>query len=168
MKITTIARKVVINAPKQKVWEAIADFGNVSRLSPNIVESHSTSEQKQGVGAERHCDFAAMGAQVEERIVAWNEGESLKIDIYETKNMPMITDMEAEFSLETEGEGTEITGIFEYKMTSSLGNLINNLSMKKMNEKTWVKFIAGIKHHVETGENVEKNTPLDISLVKEA
>jgi len=88
MKKTTIARKVTVNAQSQKVWEALADFGSVSRLSPNIIKSFKTSEQTGGVGATRHCDFAAMGAQVEERIVEWNEGESMKIDIYESKNMP--------------------------------------------------------------------------------
>ncbi|MDA0195496.1 MAG: hypothetical protein O2887_10070 [Bacteroidetes bacterium] len=40
-----------------------------------------------------------MGSQVEERIVEWNEGESLKIDIYESKNIPMITGIVAEFKV---------------------------------------------------------------------
>ena len=165
MKKTIIARKVAINAPKQQVWEAIADFGNVSRLSPNIVKSYSTSDQNQGVGAMRHCDFAVMGAEVEERIVEWNEGESMKIDIYESKNMPMITGMEGTFHVETEGEMTVVSGTFEYKMTNIIGDFMNWMSMKKMNEKAWVKFLAGIKHHVETGENVEKDTKLNVSSV---
>lgn len=166
MKKTTIARKVTVNAESQKVWEALADFGSVSRLSPNIIKSFKTSEQSGGVGATRHCDFASMGAQVEERIVEWNEGESMKIDIYESKNMPMITNMKAEFALTPEGEKTIITGVFEYGMKGALGNLVNNISLKKMNEKAWVKFLAGIKHHVESGEDIEKNTKLDTSTVE--
>ncbi len=166
MSTTTITRSVAINLPKEKVWEALADFGNVYQLSPNIVKSYSTSEQKQGMGATRHCDFAAMGAQVEERIVQWSEGEYMKIDIYETKNMPMITGMEAEFWVKADGDATIVTGTFEYQMTNVLGNLLNNLSMKKINEKTWVKFLAGIKHHLETGEEVDKTTNLDASTVQ--
>jgi len=167
MKKTIIARKVTVNAPSNQVWDALADFGNVSRLSPNIIKSYKTSDQTGGLGATRHCDFAAMGAQVEERIVEWNEGESMKIDIYESKNMPMITGMKAEFTLNSEGETTIVTGVFEYSMSGVLGNLLNNISMKKMNEKAWVKFLAGIKHHIESGENVEKNTKLDTSGVTE-
>ena len=167
MKKTIIKRKVPINAPKQKVWEALADFGNVSLLSPNIIKSYLTSEQKQGVGASRHCDFAFMGAQVEERIIEWNEGEFIKIDIYESKNMPMITGMKAEFSLKPDGDATLLTGTIEYEMTNLLGNLMNKLTMRKMNEKAWVSFMAGIKHYVETGVNVEKDTILDITPVKE-
>jgi len=167
MKKTIITRKVVINAPKQKAWVVLADFGNVSRLSPNIVKSYSTTDLKQGIGAKRHCDFASMGAQVEEQIIEWNEGESMKIDIYESKNMPMITGMVAEFSAKTEGDMTTVTGTFEYKMANMFGNLMNKMIMKKMNEKAWDKFLAGIKHHIETSEAVDKNTKLDVSSVTE-
>ena len=166
MKKTTIARKVTVDASPQKVWDALADFGSVSRLSPNIVKSYNTSEQAGGVGATRHCDFAMMGAEVEERIVEWNEGKSMKIDVYEVKNMPMITDMKAEFSLIPDGKSTIVSGIFEYNMKGALGILMNNITMKKMNEKAWVKFLAGIKHHLESGEDVEKSTKLDTSTVE--
>jgi len=167
MKKTIIKRKVTINAPKEKVWEALADFGNVQTLSPNIVKSVLTSEQKNGIGATRHCDFASMGAQVEERIVGWIEGESIEIDIYGSKNLPMITAMRATFTVSEDRDSTLLTGTFQYGMTNALGGLLNSLAMKKMNAKTWVGFIAGIKHHVETGEHVEKNTQLDKSGVLE-
>ena len=167
MSKTIISRKIIINAPKQKVWDALADFGNVQNMSPNISKSYLTSEKINGVGAERHCDFTSMGAQVEERIVEWNEGESLKIDIYERKNMPMIADILAEFKLEEKDKEVILHGSFKYNMSNKLGNMMNSLVMKKMNIKTWELFLAGIKHHVETGENVEKGIRLDVSAVSE-
>ena len=165
MKKTIISNHVIINASKDKVWEAIADFGNIYKLSPNVAKSYSTTEKKQGVGAERHCDFTSMGVQVEERISEWNEGESMKIEIYQSKNMPMIKDIEAFFKVESQGDKTKLTGTFEYGMSNAIGNLLNSLSMKNMNKKGWVQFLAGIKHHVETGEEVDKKTKLDLSLV---
>jgi len=149
------------------VWDALADFGNVQNMSPNISKSYLTTEQKSGVGAERHCDFTLMGAQVEERIVEWNEGESMKIDIYERKNMPMIADIFAEFKIEEKDNKVILRGDFEYSMSNSLGNIMNSLVMKKMNIKSWELFLAGIKHFVETGENVEKGIRLDTSSVSE-
>lgn len=167
MSKTIITRKVIIDAPKQKVWDALADFGNVQNMSPNIAKSYLTTEQVNGLGAERHCDFTTMGAQVEERIVEWNEGESLKIDIYERKNMPMIADILASFNLEESDNKVILLASFEYSMSSGLGNVMNSLVMKKMNIKSWELFIAGIKHHVETGENVNKVTQLDLSAVNQ-
>ena len=165
MKSTRFEKQVTIKADKQKVWDVIADFGNVSRTSPNLVKSYLTSEQQSGVGTTRHCDFAAMGATVEERIIEWNEGESLKIDIYERKNMPMIADMKAEFKITSDEDGTVLFGGFEYQMSNAVGNMFNSLGMKKMNEKAWTDFLAGIKHHVETGEVVDKRTALDTAMV---
>ena len=168
MSKTVISRKILINAPREKVWNALADFGNVQNMSPNIAKSYLTTEQVNGVGAERHCDFTSMGAQVEERIVEWNEGGSLKIDIYERKNMPMIADILASFNLEEKDDNVILHASFEYSMSSGLGNVMNSLVMKKMNVKSWELFIAGIKHHVETGENVDKGVHLDLSAVMES
>lgn len=167
MKKTVIKRSVYIDAPKEKVWEALADFGNVQNLSPNIAKSYLTSDTPNGMGATRHCDFTAMGAQVEEKIVEWNEGSSFRIHLYDTKNMPMITDIEAFFELTSSDTSTELTGTFQYGMSNAFGGLMNDLAMKKVNVKSWVKFMAGIKHHVETGEHVGKETKLDLTPIKE-
>ena len=64
MQKTRIAHEVAIDAPKQNVWEVLSDFGNVYRTSPNIIKSYLTSDQKQGVGTTRHCDFTSMGAPI--------------------------------------------------------------------------------------------------------
>lgn len=163
---TEITRKVTITASQEKVWEALADFGNVQRLSPNIAKSYLTSDLKNGVGATRHCDFTMMGAQVEEKIVEWDEGNSIKIQLYEPKNLPLVIDMEAFFELKEKGDTTELTATFSYGMKNGLGRIMNNLTMKKMNEKSWVSFMAGIKYSVETGNDVNKETNLELASVQ--
>jgi carbon monoxide dehydrogenase subunit G len=166
MKNTRIKNTVVINAGKNKVWEILSDFGNVQNLSPGIANSYLTSNAKNGVGATRHCDFTTMGSQVEEKIIEWDEEKSLRIELYDTKNIPMIKGMNAYFELENHKNGTKLTSIFEYHMNNIIGDLLNYLKMKKMNKKSWVLFMAGIKHFAETGENVNKNTRLDLSPVE--
>ena len=163
MSKTVISRKIGINASQKKVWDALADFGNVQNMSPNIAKSYLTTEKTNGIGAERHCDFTAMGVQVEERIVEWEEGKSMKIEIYERKNMPMLTDIFATFEVSEKDKKVLLQADFEYDMSNRLGNLINGLVMKKMNVKSWELFLAGIKHHIETGEKVEKGVRLDVS-----
>ena len=163
---TEITRKVTITASKEKVWEVLADFGNVQRLSPNIAKSYLTSDTKNGVGATRHCDFTAMGAHVEEKIVEWNEGNSMKILLYEPKNLPLMVNMEAFFELKEKDDTTELTATFSYGMKNGLGRIMNSLTMKKMNEKSWISFMAGIKHSVETGNDVNKETNLELAAVQ--
>jgi len=165
MKNTTIESKVEIKASPEKVWEILADFGNVQNLSPGIAKSYLTSDIKSGIGMSRHCDFTAMGAQVEEKIIEWDEGKSLKIELYDGKNLPMMRGMKASFKLKSSNNGTALTSVFEYHMNNIVGDLLNGLKMKQMNKKTWVLFMAGIKHYAETGENVNKETKLDLASV---
>lgn len=167
MKKTVIKSKVVINAEKDKVWDILSDFGNVQNLSPGIEKSYLTSDTKTGMGATRHCDFTTMNGQVEEKITDWNEGNSLKIELYDTKNIPMIRGMNALFNLKSIENKTVLTSVFEYHMNHVVGDVLNSLKMKKMNKKSWVLFMAGIKHYAETGENVNTKTKLDLTAVEQ-
>jgi carbon monoxide dehydrogenase subunit G len=163
MEKTIINRSVTINASKEKVWNVLADFGNVQNLSPNVVKSYLTSEKENGVGASRHCNFASMGAQVDERITEWNEGRSFRISLYNPKNLPMMKDIEALFEVAEADNKTVLKGTFEYGMSNALGKFLNSVKLRNVNIKSWEQFMAGIKHNVETGEKVSKETKLDFS-----
>jgi uncharacterized membrane protein len=165
--MTTIMREIAIDASKEKVWNVVADFGAIDMVSPGVTKSYLTSEQHTGVGTERHCDLVFMGATVEEKIIEWKEGESIKIDIYERKKIPLVKEMIAEFAVREEDGKTILSGTLEYAMTGGMGNLMNAVMMKKMNSKTWNQVLAGFKKHSETGEKVDKNTNLDLGAVVE-
>lgn len=167
MKKTIIKRQILINASKQKVWDAIADIGNVQNMSPNIAKSYLTSdkEDKIGLGSTRHCDFLAMGAEVDEKITKWDEGNSLTIEIFNPKRMPMMKEMQADFEV-TERDGKALLmASFEYGISNPIGQFLNKFKMQSMNTKAWEEFMAGIKHNVETGEKVDKQTDLNLSSV---
>jgi len=166
MKNTIIKKSIIINASKEKVWDILSDFGNVQNLSPGIAKSYLTSTTKKGIGATRHCDFTSMGSQVEEKIVEWEKGKSFKIELYDTKNIPMMKGMNAYFELENYEDGTKLSTTFTYHMKNIVGDLLNGMKMEKMNQKSWILFLAGIKHHTETGQNVSAATKLDLSSVK--
>ncbi|MFT5021213.1 MAG: ligand-binding SRPBCC domain-containing protein [Polaribacter sp.] len=163
--MTTISREIEINASKEEVWKAIAKFGDICHASPGVLKSHVTSEQQEGVGATRHCDFAMMGATAEERITEWVEGESLKIEIYELNKMPGIDKMEAMFAVRTENGKTILRADLSYAMKNVVFDAMNSMMMKKMNTKLWNSVLAGHKKYIETGERVFKETPLEVDKV---
>ena len=165
MKNTRIEKEVIIDASKEKVWEVVTDFGGIYKASPAVLKSYLTTEQKTGVGTERHCDFTMMGASVEERIIEWNEGESIKIDIYKRKNLPLVKDMIAEFKVREENGKTILKASLDYSMSGGLGSLMNAMMMKKMNNKNWDNVLAGFKKHSESGELVDQKTKLDVGAV---
>ena len=163
--MTTISREIEINASKEDVWKAIAKFGDICHASPGVLKSHVTSEQQEGVGATRHCDFAMMGATAEEKIIEWNEGESLKIEVYELKKMPGIDSMAADFKVREENGKTVLRADLEYSMKNIFFDMMNNLMMKRMNTKQWDTVLAGHKKYIETGERVVEKTVLELNKV---
>jgi len=166
---TSLKKEILINAPKEKVWSVVSDYGNVYLTSPNVAKSFITSDKKSGVGATRHCDFVGGGnVAVEEVITNWKDGESLTIDITEFKNFPMIKSLEGDFSVKSQGSQTLLSGIVTYEMLNFFGKIMNVLMMKRTLNKNWANFLAGIKYNVETGKPVDENTELDTSPVKDA
>lgn len=162
----TFKREIEINRPKEKVWQTIADFGNISHENPAVVESFVTSAQKQGVGATRHCDFTKINAAAEEKVVAWNEGQSIRTEAYALRRMPGIASMAMEFAVREKGDHAILSGTMEYSMKNPLYGLVNQLVMKHRNEKLFDRIMAGHKKYIETGDIVYENTPLDLDAVE--
>lgn len=164
-KITTFKRAIEINATKEKVWDALADFGNICHAHPAVDTSNITSALKQGVGATRHCNFNMMGATSEERAIEWNEGKNMKIEAYEMKNLPGIEKIIVDFAIESIGENTLLTSTMEYSMKNSFFDMMNTLMMKKMNSQLIDGIAAGHKKYIETGEIIKKDTKLELDKV---
>lgn len=163
-----ITRHITINAPAHEVWDVLADFGNVYKANKGITTSKLTSTQTEGVGTTRACDLTMMNATLLERITGWEEGRRLDIDIYDWKNLPGMKTMGASFILEDHGDTTSLTAIMRYDLKwGTVGKAMDATMMRAMNVKGWEEFVAGIKHHVETGEIVDKSTRLDRTLVKQ-
>jgi hypothetical protein len=163
--MTTISREIEIAKSKEDVWNAIAKFGDICHGSPGVLKSQVTSELQDGIGATRHCEFVIMGATVEEKITAWNEGESLTIEVYEFHKLPGIKSMTADFSVRTEHNKTILHADLHYNMKNVFFNIMNVLMMKKMNTKNWNAVLAGHKKYIETGERVVEKTVLELNKV---
>lgn len=164
-----IIYEVHIDTPRGRVWEVVADFGNVANSSPLIAASKLTSAVAGGVGATRHCDFAMMGATTEEKIVDWVEGETLGIEITKITRMPLVVDQSAVFRLADDGDGMKLNARLNYSTRFGLiGQVVNAMMMRRMLDKGWRSYLAGIKYHAETGSNVDQKTELPIDVVTAA
>ena len=147
-----------IDAPKEKVWEVLADFGGIYKWNPGVSHSHSTSESNQGDGATRQCDLQKKGDYLKERIVDWRDGESYGVDIYET-NLPLKSNV-VRFSVEANGDGTIVKLTSDYALKYGLlGSLLDTLLVKRKLKKGMEELLAGLKYHVETGELIGDRVP---------
>lgn len=164
-KVTTIKREIEINQSKEKVWKALADFGNICHGHPAVSKSFITSTQKEGVGATRHCDFTMMGASAEEKVTEWNEGKNIKIEVAELKKMPGIDTMALDLAVRAAGGKTILSSTMAYTMKNGFFDMMNGLMMKNMNAKLLDGIMAGHKLYIESGTIVNEKTKLDLTPV---
>jgi hypothetical protein len=166
MKTTTIIHQIGIHLPKEQVWKKIADFGNICHGHPVVKKSYITSEQKQWVGATRHCDFTIMHATAEERVIAWNEKQNITIEVYELRNMPWIATTTLDLHIANEGDNTLLTATMEYTMKNWFFDIMNTLIMKQKNTSILDGLLAWYKLYIETGVTVDEKTKLDFKEIK--
>ncbi len=162
---TIFKREIEINASKEKVWQALANFGDICHAHPAVSTSNLTSKQETGLGATRHCNFTMMGATSEERAIEWKEGEYLKIEAYELKKLPGIKTMAVDFAVRQKGDHAVLTSTMEYSMKNPFFNLMNALVMKRMNSQLLDGIVAGHKKYIEGGEIVTPKTVLELDKV---
>ncbi len=153
---------IKINAPKEKVWEVLADLGSIYKWNPGVSQSYSTSPETGGEGATRHCDLQnAKGGSIgylEERAFDWRDGDGFIIDVYES-NLPLKRN-HVRFDLESNGDVTIVTITPDYALKfGPLGVLADLLIGRHQLKKGMAAMAAGLKYHIETGGLVEKSVP---------
>ena len=149
--MTQIKNEIRINASKEKVWEVLRDFGGVSKWAPTVAKSFSTTTATEGVGCERKCEIPGFG-NVSERITEWDEGTRIK---YAVEGVGPMKSMTSGFSLRREGKETLASMTVNFQMKFGIiGALMDKLMVRRKISKQLQITLAGLKHHVETGELV--------------
>ncbi len=152
-----VSAQVTIDAPADRVWEVLADFGAIYKWAPGITNSYSTSESNGGPDASRHCDIAGFGS-VEEYVIEWTEGREFK---YRATPVGPIGESISTWRVTPQGSKAVLYGDLEYKIRfGPIGALAHKLFMGRMMRQAMNKTLAGFKHHVETGEPVDQKTKL--------
>ncbi len=153
----------IVDAPQDKVWGTLADLGSIYKWNPGVTHSHSTSDETQGEGATRHCDLDDKN-YLKERAFDWREGESFKIDVTES-TMPLESNI-VTFQIAPTGDaapdgaGTRVSVTADYKLKFGIiGALMDVLFAKRQMQQAFDDMMAGLKHHIETGEEIGDAVP---------
>ncbi len=160
-----VSARVEIGAPAEKVWEVLADFGSVSTFNPSVTDSHLTADQINGVGATRHCDLTVPGASIEERIVDWQDGRSFSVDIYDGARNPFAKALGTMSVEPLDADRSLASMSIEWKAKGGIFSGLLGRALTGQNQKAVSGVLAGLKHHVETGDPVEGRQKVDRSAV---
>ncbi len=150
---TFTTESVTINASKEEIWDILFNrFGQTHLYNPNIIGSHDLDSRKGEVGCERQCNIDSK-TFIKERIIAADTNKSLVIATI-GGNMPMMKELQAEFSIQATGSHHSkvfITALYTTKPSFMA------FFLKAMFRKMMFGVLVGLKYHLETGKKVSKS-----------
>lgn len=141
----------IINAPVSEVWKTWDDFGEISQFNPNVRASfllHDSAET--GKGAMRQCDFSDGKNHVRERIIGYEPGKRMVVDIYEG-TVPLKRAV-AEVSFQALGNSrTRVTMQMDFVPKMGLLGTMMIPMMKSQFRKAITELLRGNAAFVERG-----------------
>ncbi len=103
-----------IAAPRQAVWDVLADFGNISDWNTGVSVSRITGGGGDvAPGTQRYCELKPMGT-LDETLLEMEEPRRAVVRIDKASKIPIKTG-QVEFLMEPDGEGTLTTVNYEYE-----------------------------------------------------
>ncbi len=154
--MSKMVKQVRISAQKEKVWEILADFGGAANWAPTITSSHLLTDANGGIGARRTCDHIS-GAAIEEVVTEWEEGQYYTYEM--TTSLGPVKTLNNKWAVSTEGNDTVVTLTMDFKMRFGPFGLLMIPAARMMMGKEMKLSLAGLKHHVETGQVIERDHP---------
>ena len=154
MSIISVSRE--IPASVSEVWALLADFGGIHRYNASVETSPiNEGTPPSGIGSERTCHLYD-GNHLQERVVNSIEEKMLTVDIFES-SMPLKS-AQGIMTLESLSPNSmRITASMDYDVKyGPVGVILDRLMIKRMLEPGLNGLLAGIDHHIMTGETIGK------------
>ncbi|MEN8145468.1 MAG: SRPBCC family protein [Gemmatimonadota bacterium] len=148
--MTRIAAEIHIDAPKELVWDILADLGGIQNYHPGVTASYYNPGDRRGVGASRHCDLKPFGS-VEETAIEWHEGESYTLRLHDGKRVPPFKHAAARLAVQPNGPGSVVTMELDYGLRFGLaGRLMDRMAVRSQFSKVLPALLTGLKEHAES------------------
>lgn len=146
--MTQLINEITINAPLEKIWEALATVDELDKYDPTVKKSTPLTEAKFGIGAKRKVDMLDGKNWFEERVTAFEPHKSLTYEL--TACSFPVHQLKHSYSFQPVGNQIKVRQLMEYKVKFGLlGKLMDVLMIRKQSDSGIKKFFAGLKNHVE-------------------
>ncbi len=93
VKLTAVTTSININASKDKTWDALSCFGDLSNFHAGVEKSinHKGYSNKAALGVERTCDVLDGKREVilREKITEYEGGDFYRYEVFDWENFPL-------------------------------------------------------------------------------
>ena len=147
--MATLRNEITINAPVEKIWEALTDIERLDKFDPTVKKSTAVTQEKSGIGAKRKVDMLDGKNWFEEKVTVFKTNEALTYQLTDC-SFP-IKGLKHSYSFEKTGNQTKVKQVMEYTVKFGLlGKLLDSLMIRNKTNGGINKFFAGLKSYAET------------------
>ena len=147
--MTTIHNEITVNAPVEKIWEALTNIELLDKYDPTVKKSTALSENKSGLNAKRKVLMLDGKNWFDEKVTVFKPNEALTYQLTDC-SFP-IAGLKHSYSFEKVGNQTKVKQVMEYTVKFGLfGKLLDSLMIRKQSDRGIKKFFTGLKSYAET------------------
>ncbi|MBS1656738.1 MAG: SRPBCC family protein [Bacteroidetes bacterium] len=146
--MTTIHNEITIDAPVEKIWNALSNIDMLDQYDPTVKKSTLLTSSNRGIGAKRKVDMLDGKNWFEEKVTAFKPNEALAFEL--TACSFPVHKLKHSYSFENVGGQIKVKQVMEYDMKFGfLGKLMDALVVRRQSDKGIKKFFGGLKSFVE-------------------
>lgn len=143
-----------IDAPRQRVWDVLSDFGGVAKFNPMVQSSEITNGTVSGIGAERRCEFTGRNGHAVERIVNFDGPGRIVIELVRG-TMPFNRSYATFNLVERRHDQTDVEMTIEMDPKGGfLGRIMARYMMVPMMRSKLADVLRGLDHYILTGSKL--------------
>ena len=146
--MTTLHNEITINAPIEKIWNALSNIDVLDKYDPTVKKSTAVSTTKNGIGAKRKVDMLDGKNWFEEQCTVWNPNKALTYEL--TACSFPVHKLKHSYTFEKIGNQTKVKQVMEYQIKFGFfGKILDALMIRKQSDSGIKKFFGGLKTYTE-------------------
>lgn len=146
--MTTLTNEILVQAPMEKVWNALANIEELAKYDPTVKEVKALSSVVTGLEAKRKVNMLDGKNWFEEKCSRWEPNQKLSYTL--TACSFPIQGLQHTYTFEKQGDNIKVTQVMTYQMKYGwLGKMMDRLMVKKQTTRGIHKFFAGLKAYLE-------------------
>jgi ligand-binding SRPBCC domain-containing protein len=146
--MTTLVNEIIIQAPIEKIWQALSNIEELEKYDPTVKKSTAISSMRSGAGAVRKVHMKDGKNWFEEKCTLSKPEEALTYEL--TACSFPIDGLKHSYSFVQNGNRVRITQVMEYQVKFGLlGRFLDVVMIRKQTDSGVKKFFSGLKSYVE-------------------
>ena len=146
--MATIQNEILVNAPIEKIWDALANIEMLDKYDPTVKTSIALSENKSGLNAKRKVQMLDGKNWFDEKVTVFKPNEALTYQLTDC-SFP-IKGLQHSYSFEKIGDQIKVKQVMQYSVRFGLfGKLLDAMMIRKQSDNGIKKFFLGLKSYTE-------------------